>query len=239
VTFPEVKPARHLLSLAVAAALGLTVAWQTGLTADTPAQVQVADGHIQINATTTPLSVVLDRISHSTGMKVVYEGAPPSDRVTVAIDARTETEALSRLLEGLGLTHAFKLDATGKRVETLFISTTATTASSGRRATTYRPSASAEPVEEMTEEPALSPENPPELPSGDPSTVNANPGMGNMGATTGSQLAPGTAPEIDQNQQPGFPSPASYPTSPGVNPTFAPRPITLPAPPNPYSFPSR
>jgi hypothetical protein len=234
-----VKLARQILSFAVAAVLGMTVAWQTGLTADAPqAQVQVADGHIQISATTTPLSVVLDRISHSTGMKVVYEGAPPSDRVTVAIDARSETEALSRLLEGLGLTHAFKLDASGQRVETLFISTVAASATSSRRATSYRPSA--EPVEEMTEDAGVAPENPPELPSSEPTTVSANPNTmgGNMGGPTGSQLAPGTAPEIDQNQ-PGFPGVASYPSSPGVNPMYAPRPVTLPAPPNPYSFPSR
>lgn len=198
------------------------------------AEVKLVAGRVRIKATATAISTVLDRLSRTTGMKVVYEGAPPSDRLTVAIDAGSETEALSRLLEGLGLTYAFKLDAAGRHVETLFV----TTSSSSRRASSS-PSRTPAPVmltplvDQDVDDPSMAEnsaatENDPALQQGEASGMVA----GNPGYAGGLPLVGGT-PGAD-DQAPGFPEAASFPSSFSPGSPFPVAPVA----PGPASFPS-
>lgn len=80
-----------------------------------------ADGRVSVRAD-APASEVLDRLAAQTGMKVVYEGAAPRARVLVAFERRTAAEAVLMVLEGLGLDHVMRLDATGTRPEMLMLS---------------------------------------------------------------------------------------------------------------------
>jgi hypothetical protein len=68
-------------------------------------------------------------------MKVVYDGAPPRQTITLDLRGRTPVEAVVAALEGQGVNYALAMDATGTRVETLLVSGTATaTATAGRAA---------------------------------------------------------------------------------------------------------
>jgi hypothetical protein len=171
---------------------------------------------------------------------VVYEGAPPNDRLTASIDAGSETEALSRLFEGLGLTYAFKLDAGGRHVETLFV-----TSSSTRRSSSAMPaSASRRPAPPTTEDydNASAPEEPD--PANDPSVSAVVPPNGpeTMGVEAG---GPGVAggqigavPGVEA-QNPAFPSGASLPTPSNPFPGHPGFPVNPgpPAFPGPASYP--
>jgi hypothetical protein len=84
--------------------------------------VQAAGGRIDLRATATPLSEILDRLARATGMKVVNEGPPPRQPLTLTLAGRTPAEAVLGVLDGLGLNYALKMDVTGTRVETLILS---------------------------------------------------------------------------------------------------------------------
>lgn len=83
----------------------------------------VAADRVSLSATATPLADVLDQIGRRTGMKIVYDGAPPRTLVSPRVERRTVTEVVLAVLEGLGLGYAMITDATSTRVETLFIVT--------------------------------------------------------------------------------------------------------------------
>jgi hypothetical protein len=210
------------------------------------AEVKVVGGRVHIKATAVSVSEVQDSLSRTTGMKVVYDGAAPSDRLTATIDAGSETEALSRLLEGLGLTYAFKLDSGGRHVETLFITSSSTRrASSGTTAMAASPRADQAASEDEND--ALAPDEPD--PANDPAAVGQQPAMGQpamaqpspdgVGMAQGSPGYAGgqvgAAPVVDE-PSPAFPSGASLPTPsnpfPG-NPGFP----GIPAFPGPASYP--
>lgn len=218
----------------------ITVVGQASVSSVT--EVTVVGGRVHIQATTTSVSEVLDRLSKTTGMKIVYDGAPPSDRLTVAIDAGSETEALSRLLEGLGLTYAFKLDKSGRHVETLFV-----TSASSRRASSSA-TATASPSPRMTQmstedydingvedEAAADPGNdpgalPPAVP--DPSgMVGGNPAYAN-GQVAGQGGVPGA-----EGQDPNFPGAASFPSPQGPTGPVPPVIPGFPLFPGPVSYP--
>jgi len=218
----------------VPAVLGLwliTVVGQASVGALT--EVKIVGGRVHIQATATPVSEVLDRLSKTTGMKIVYDGAPPSDRLTAAIDAASETEALSRLLEGLGLTYAFKLDKSGRHVETLFV----TTASSRRASSSSAPppprmnqvTTEDYDITSVEDEAANDPGAlPPEVP--DPAAMAAgSPGYQN-GQLPGQVGVPGA-----DGQDPNFPGAASFPSPTG--PTPPPPPPGFPLFPGPVSYP--
>jgi hypothetical protein len=83
--------------------------------------VRMTNGQLTVHANEEPLTEVLDRIAEQTGTRVVYQGPRPSPLVTVAFENLPELEALSRILEGLGLNHIFQMDASGTRVEMLIV----------------------------------------------------------------------------------------------------------------------
>jgi hypothetical protein len=76
---------------------------------------------LDLLATSTPLADLLQRLARETGMKVVYEGAPPRNLLTVTLLDRTPAEAVLGLFEGLGLNYAVIFDRTGTRIDTLLL----------------------------------------------------------------------------------------------------------------------
>jgi hypothetical protein len=68
-----------------------------------------------------PLSEVLDRLSRQTGLKVVYDGTVPRPQVNVALVGVTTAQAVTAVLQGLGLDYALQMDKTGTRAATLVL----------------------------------------------------------------------------------------------------------------------
>ena len=102
--------------------LPLALAVATLLPAALAAEVSVK-GHgsrLQV-AGRAPLSEILDRIARHTGMKVVYDGAPP--RQVVAADFRdvAASRVVISLLEGQSINFAATTDQTGEQVTTLMV----------------------------------------------------------------------------------------------------------------------
>jgi hypothetical protein len=81
-----------------------------------------ADGRVSLKVNAAPLSEVLDRLARQTGMKVVYDGSPPRALVRGRqVENVTPAEAVADVLEGLGVSYALRLDATGAKVDTLLV----------------------------------------------------------------------------------------------------------------------
>ena len=79
-------------------------------------------GRVSLRVTSAPLSEVLDRLARQTGMKVVYDGAPPRAVVrSRQVEDATPADAVADVLEGLGVSYALRLDATGTKVDTLLV----------------------------------------------------------------------------------------------------------------------
>lgn len=87
--------------------------------------VRVSGQSVDIQATNAPLSEILDRLSRQTQMRVVYDGAPPRQTISLDLRGRTPVEAVVAALEGQGVNYALAMDPTGTRVETLLVSGTA------------------------------------------------------------------------------------------------------------------
>src|SRR5262245_6262138 len=105
----------------MAGAVVLLVA--SALSARAGVEVRATAGRVDVVALHAPLSVVLERLSEQTGMKVVYEGPPPSGRVTASLLGRSPAEAVNELLRDRGLNYALAVEASG-RVSTLIVVTT-------------------------------------------------------------------------------------------------------------------
>jgi hypothetical protein len=84
-------------------------------------EVRVVGPRVVVQANGVPLTDVLSRFSQATGTKIVYDAAKPRQLVTVQIDAASQAEALSQLLEGQGLSYALRLDPSGVGVDMLFL----------------------------------------------------------------------------------------------------------------------
>jgi hypothetical protein len=63
-------------------------------------------------------------------MKVVYDGAPPRQTITLDLRGRTPVEAVTAALEGQGVNYALSMDPTGVHVQTLLVSGTASAGAS-------------------------------------------------------------------------------------------------------------
>jgi hypothetical protein len=158
-------------------------------------EIHRAGDKVDVRATASPISEVLDRLGRETGMKVSYDGPPPRARVSVSLAGVTATQAVLSLLEGQGLNYALRMDPTGTRVETLLLVSSGTSAAS-TPAAAPRPMPGPRPIER---EPEQEPEE--ETPAETP-----------------------PAPEERRPGQPfpGFPGPPSGPAVPLTIPTPAP-----------------
>jgi hypothetical protein len=85
--------------------------------------VRISDaGRVSLRVTSAPLSEILDRLARQTGMKVIYDGGPPRTVVRGRqVDNATPADAVANVLEGLGVSYALRLDATGAKVDTLLV----------------------------------------------------------------------------------------------------------------------
>ena len=207
----------------------LAAALLAGPAAAAEINIRVAEGRVDLSTNAAPVADVLDRLSRQTGMKVVYEGSPPRQLVSVSLSGRTPAEAVVGLLEGLGLNYMLLGDPSGARVQTLMMGGAAPTTPSARpassspssRVLTPAPGSSpdAEEAEEPDEEPEPAPPNPAptrSLPAGVPGTPPGLPTPALPGATL-----PGVTPPT---LAPGFPT-SPFPAGPLV-----PRPVVLPTP---------
>ena len=84
-------------------------------------EIRPAGDRLSLTCTATPLSEVLDRLARQTGMKVVYDGAPPRNMIATSLQGVTAAQAVVGVLEGLGLNYAMVLDRDGSRVDTLMM----------------------------------------------------------------------------------------------------------------------
>jgi hypothetical protein len=136
--------------LPVLLALGL-------LTAPVSAEVvvRVTSNLVDIDAEAVPLADILEDLAGQTGMEVVYEGAPPRQRVSLTLRGRSPAEAVQDVLEGQGLNYALIADPTGTRVQTLMIAGAAGTGTSAGPAT---PMPGPRPRRPILPPPAASPE---------------------------------------------------------------------------------
>ena len=83
--------------------------------------VTVTGDRVHVRAARAPLGDVLDGLARRTRMKVVYDGARPHTLVSVELRDRTPAEAVLGVLEGLGVSYALVMNASGTEVETLMI----------------------------------------------------------------------------------------------------------------------
>ncbi len=198
--------------------------------------VQAKNGRVTLRVRAVPLVDVLERLSRETGLKLVYEGPRPFQRVTVTIQGMPESEALSQLFEGLGVNYAFHADPGGQRVEMLIIygasgsspSAAARASSPGRASGNNSPPEPPEAEEPFSEEQGQV--DPAETAGADPTYQPIAPWERASGSPGG--VAPGLEPTPPQ-----FPGQASSPGSPPIVPGQSGRPIPSPVFPGQASSP--
>ncbi len=178
-------------------------------------EVDARAGHVTLRANRVPLSRILDRLARETGMKVTYESSPPSLPVTATLDHLEPRDAITRLMEGLGVPYVFRTDVSGRRVETLIVSDSGPAgaqSASGGSSTMGADNLEypADVIEDVatyeepppSEMPQVMPEvQIPQIPPGMPAPDLALPGFGHSG-----QAPPGYP-----NSQPTYPGAISNP----------------------------
>jgi len=189
--------------------------------------VQTSGGLVTIRARNAPLADVLTRLSQATGFKIIYEGRPPSQLVTVTIEGSAESEVVGRVLEGLGLNYTFQMDARGTRVETLILSAGSApipaTGPPGARPETTAVAASPPEPSEAEQVPELA--EPEEEQAALPDST-----AGPMFMPPVSEFAPGTAPSGGGGSDVSAPAPDPSSPSPGLTPPSFPGPASQPFP---------
>jgi hypothetical protein len=200
-------------------------------------EVRVAGQSVDVQASNAPISEVLDRLSRQTQMKVVYEGAPPRQMISLDLRGRTPVEAVVAALEGQGVNYAMAMDDTGTQVRTLLVSGTAAASPGGRAASAVQDfperiprDLSASAVEGVIEEPEPVAEDEAVPPPDTAIGLNAaNPQT--LGATKEAPPEAVAAPPID-NGSGWSPSPFAPSAPPPVQKT-EPAPQATPPPFNP------
>lgn len=191
---------------------------------------QASEGKVTVQAKGAPLSEILDRLGRVTGMKVVYDGPPPRQSVTLTLQDRTPAEAVLTLLDGLGLNYGMLMDKTGTRVQQLLMAGSVPVTGSRASAPAVRMPVAPPPPPEDADEPVEPPPDEPPDVGGEEVPVAPPPAPGAVPGVPGIPAAPGQ----DVPFMPGPPGvPSGQPTpSPGLlGPGI--RPLTLPTPPPP------
>lgn len=192
-------------------------------------QIRASDGAVTIHAQSLPLSQILDRLASATGMAVTYEGPRPSTPITMSVDGISETEAILKLMEGLGVSYVFRTDLTGERVDVLIVSGAGAGSVVSSSAQQQQPSSTSEQYEEPVADYGHIPLDPAVVeangPQGKPDLNNPYLGLpaqhfpqavpqqqidptGSASQGTGSRNSPGPGPGP---AAPSFPQGASYP----------------------------
>jgi hypothetical protein len=211
------------------AGLGLAAA----LPAAAEVNVAVNDGRVDLSARSAPLADVLDRLARQIAMEVTYEGAPPRNLVTAALQSATPAQAVLSVLEGLGLNYAIQLDRTGRQVRTLLLVSR-----------TGGPAAAPSAPAERTP-PLRPPVPPPDESDDEPMMEDDEPAVEVRPERPGERVGRPGRPDRPGIFEPGVPSAAPFPTpnAPGpaypvspfapVAPGAAPVPLLPPPPPEP------
>jgi hypothetical protein len=168
-------------------------------------EVRRSGDKVDVRATASAVSEVLDRLARETGMKVTYDGPPPRARISVSLTGVTPAQAVLSVLEGQGLNYVLRMDLAGTRVETLLL-----VASAGAVPPAAPPRAlpGPRPIEREPDTPEPEEEAPSEA---TPPPEERRPGL----------------------PFPGFPTPPSGPAMPLTLPTPPPPVAPSPAPANP------
>ncbi len=86
--------------------------------------VEVKGGLLSIQAKNASIPEVLTELRERTGMRIIYDGAPPQgESVQLAVQDQTPAAAIVALLEHRAIKYAMVLDGSGTRVEVLLITT--------------------------------------------------------------------------------------------------------------------
>jgi hypothetical protein len=178
-------------------------------------QVKLAEGQLTLDARGASIQEILAQIKEQTGMTVIYDGVPPSQRLEMSLSSVTPVTAVLKVLEGRGLKFAMVTDPTGARVETLLISTVPTTVRAAAPAAFDENEGMYPMPEYVTEEPPV-----PEMPPGTMGGHPENPGLPSEAQPAPTPYVPPTPP----------PPPASPFTPQGQGPIILPLPGATPAP---------
>jgi hypothetical protein len=214
--------------------------------------VLLEHGRVSIHSQSAPLAEVLSRFAQATGAEVVYEAARPRQLVSVVIEAASPAEAIAQLLEGQGLNYALRLDPTGRNVEMLVVSGSASPATAPA-GTSRNPRASAPPApqeayealpEDLEEPPVPDPTEAlePGVPAGTPAGDMMGPALAvpfagpAPGAAPGAEVSGPSTPSGLPAPEPGQPQPPAVASYPGAAPVGAPPP-SPPVYPGPASYP--
>lgn len=181
-----------------------TVLWlisQGALPAGT-LEIEARGDLVTIHAQAVPFSRILDRLAKETGMAVISETKLPTQPVTASLERLPLAEALMKLAEGLDLGYAFRLDSTGRRVETVILMSPSA-AGAAPQAPTAAPQAPTHPRPELMQ-----------LPAGtqfDPEMLDVSPDV-----LERLREQAGEAPEFDPSSidRPSFPHALSNPVPP-------------------------
>jgi hypothetical protein len=212
--------------------------------------VSLRDSRVIVRTVGAPLADILTRFAQATGAEVVYEAARPRQLVSVVIEAASPAEAIAQLLEGQGLNYALRLDRTGRNVEMLVLTGTASAATAPTEAgrspraspPAFPPPEEPEEIEPAEVEMPLAPEategpGPSELPGPLPGDL-MNPALGPPGALprapAGAESASPAATPGSAAPEPGQPQPPAVASYPGSPPLPSP-----PVYPGPTSYPDR
>jgi hypothetical protein len=195
-------------------------------------EVRVSGDRVDVVAQNTPLFEILEGLSRQTHIKLVYEGSPPRQLVSVDLKDRTPAEAVLAVLDGQGLAYAVALDRSGTRVQTLLMSGSNPPAPAAPSGPTPRvvPSAPERPMRESVvedqplEDGLTEPDPEPQLPP-DTGRPNMLPPKGQQPPAAGVFLpVPGAADYPTSTFAPKAPTPepAKPPKSDATPPPFNP-----------------
>jgi hypothetical protein len=94
---------------------------RTPSSSDPTAEVRLSGGRITVRASGAPVSRVLERIAEVTGMSLSFTDGRPADPVSLMLDDVNPAEAITRILEGLGVDYALGTSADGSRINVLVV----------------------------------------------------------------------------------------------------------------------
>jgi len=87
-------------------------------------RVQLNRGRLTIYAKNASIPEILSHIRDKTGMRIIYDGAPPQEEsIQLAITDETPVAAIVGLLEHRAIKYAMVLDGSGSQIDVLLITT--------------------------------------------------------------------------------------------------------------------
>ncbi len=108
-------------AIAIAVLLPAGAFARTPSSSDPSVEVGFSGGRITVRASGAPVSLVLERIADVTGMTLSFTDGRPADTVSLTLHGVNPSEAIARILEGLGVDYALGTSADGSRVNVLVV----------------------------------------------------------------------------------------------------------------------